>query len=99
MEFISYPYNNSIDHSDIYEMTTKFADTFQMDHVMIQNEIITLRCDILRSRFLGIGFQREINVLNNCILVLVQHIYVSQHSNYKPDFANLAEDAQTQCSH
>ncbi|CAK1579503.1 unnamed protein product [Parnassius mnemosyne] len=46
VQFISYPFNDSIDHSDIYELATKFADTFQMEHMMLQNEIITLRCDI-----------------------------------------------------
>lgn len=58
VEFISYPFNIFIDHSDIYETATKFADTFQMDHVMIQHEIITLRYDIyLKARSsLGLDF-------------------------------------------
>ncbi|XP_047020709.1 general transcription factor II-I repeat domain-containing protein 2A-like isoform X2 [Helicoverpa zea] len=45
--FVSYPFNDSIDHNNIYELATKFADTFQMEHKMLQNEIITLRCDIV----------------------------------------------------
>lgn len=51
VQFISYPFNDSIDHSDIYELATKFTDTFQMEPMMLQNEIITLRCDIfLKAR-------------------------------------------------
>lgn len=66
LQFISYPFNDSIDRGDICELATKLVDTFQMEHMMLQNEIITLRCEIflkappphfLRSRFLGKNFQ------------------------------------------
>lgn len=138
VEFISYPFNNSIDHSDIYEMAKKFADTFQMDHMIFQNEIITLRCDIfLKARSSsGLDFwalvsnekypnlKKCVEQLHSCFgstyLCESAFSYLKQTkskhrsrltdahtldslrlaiSNYKPDFANLAEDAQTQCSH
>lgn len=51
VQFISFPFNDSINHSDIYELASKFADIFQMENMMLQNEIITLRCDIfLKAR-------------------------------------------------
>lgn len=138
VEFISYPFNNSIDHSDIYEIATKFADTFQVDHMILQNEIITLRCDIfLKARSSsGLDFwavvsnekypnlKKCVEQLHSCFgsTYLCESTFSSlkqtknKHrsrltdahtldslrlaiSNYKPDFANLVEDAQTQCSH
>ncbi|CAG5025598.1 unnamed protein product [Parnassius apollo] len=138
VEFISYLFNNSINHSDIYEIATKFADTFQMDHVILQNEIITPHCDIfLKARSsLGLDFwalvsnekypslKKCVEQLHSCFgstyLCESAFSYLKQTknkhrsrltdahtldslrlaiSNYKPDFANLAEDAQTQCSH
>lgn len=44
-------FNDAIDHNDIYVLASKFATTFQMEHMMLQNEIITGRCDIfLKAR-------------------------------------------------
>lgn len=34
LQFISYPFNDSISRGDIYELATKLADTFQMEHIM-----------------------------------------------------------------
>ncbi|CAK1596522.1 unnamed protein product [Parnassius mnemosyne] len=74
VQFISYPFNDSIDHSDIYELATKFADTFQMEHMMLQNEIITLRCDIfLKARsssgqdFWALVSKEKYPNLKNCV--------------------------------
>lgn len=49
VEFISYPFNEAVD--DTYEIAQKFAETFQMDQVLLENEMIALRCDVfLKAR-------------------------------------------------
>lgn len=138
VQFISYPFNDSIDHSNIYELARKFADTFQMEHTMLQNEIITLRCDIfLKARsstgqdFWALVSNEKFPNLKKCVeqlhscfgstyLCESAFSYLKQTkskhrsrltdahtldslrlaiSNYKPDYAKLVEDTQTQCSH
>lgn len=51
LEFISYPFNKNTDVNDTYEMSTKFAEMFQMDPILLENEILTLRGDVfLKAR-------------------------------------------------
>ncbi|CAH2094825.1 unnamed protein product [Euphydryas editha] len=137
LEFSSFPFNNSIDHDDIYGIAKKNSDISQMDFTILQSEIITLRCDIfLKARSSsGLDFwalvsnekypnlKKCIEQLHSCFgsTYLCESAFSlkqtkNKHrsrltdahtldslrlaiSNYKPDFANLAEDYQAQCSH